>query len=276
MTPEIKILLGVVGLLVVLILWTTTAQEMIFAREGMTTGDDDANTDTAAGDDTTADTAATYDHYNHYRGESAPVMFHGPNGGTAKLIRINSGKTSVIVVTHSAGDTCKYVLVKGSINVYSCNKSGNTATVVTSTNGTKTVVVNKDGRKVVFTATPPAATNMTASSVATATGGEINTTGAAIDQEPMTTASGGIPKSQIPPGQEDLYILKSQMVPPVCPKCPNPVIVSGNGDGKPTPPCPPCARCPEPAFDCKKVPNYTAFNASYMPIPAQNASTFGI
>ena len=31
----------------------------------------------------------------------------------------------------------------------------------------------------------------------------------------------GIPKSQIPTGSEDLYILKSQVIPPVCPACPN-------------------------------------------------------
>ena len=30
----------------------------------------------------------------------------------------------------------------------------------------------------------------------------------------------GIPKSQIPQGKEDLYILKTQIVPPVCPACP--------------------------------------------------------
>ena len=31
----------------------------------------------------------------------------------------------------------------------------------------------------------------------------------------------GIPASQIPPGTEDLYILKSKVVPPVCPVCPS-------------------------------------------------------
>ena len=30
----------------------------------------------------------------------------------------------------------------------------------------------------------------------------------------------GIPRNQIPPGNEDMYVLKSQVVPPVCPKCP--------------------------------------------------------
>jgi len=65
----------------------------------------------------------------------------------------------------------------------------------------------------------------------------------------------GIPKSQIPPGQDDLYILKSEIVPPVCPACPSNAVCPRE---KPCSPCPPCARCPEPAFECKKVPNYKA------------------
>jgi|TARA_B110001450_G_scaffold253861_2_gene278131 hypothetical protein len=63
-----------------------------------------------------------------------------------------------------------------------------------------------------------------------------------------------ISSNKIPPGNEDLYILKSQIVPPVCPACPN-VVACPNK--KEMTPCPPCARCPEPSFDCKKVPNYT-------------------
>jgi hypothetical protein len=88
----------------------------------------------------------------------------------------------------------------------------------------------------------------------------------------------GIPANQIPVGQEDLYILKSQVVPPVCPKCPDPIVRSSeNQDNTKCPPCPPCARCPEPAFDCKKVPNYNAFNQSYLPVPVlTDFSGFGM
>ena len=81
-------------------------------------------------------------------------------------------------------------------------------------------------------------------------------------------AKGGITKDQIPPGQEHLYVLKSQIVPPVCPKCPESKGGGGNGKGgmkggQCCPECPPCPapqRCPEPAFTCKKVPNYSASN----------------
>ena len=72
----------------------------------------------------------------------------------------------------------------------------------------------------------------------------------------------GIPGSDIPEGDEDLYILKSEVVPPVCPACPNVTVCPKNNNNKPSPPCPPCGRCPEPAFECKKVPNYNSNNSN--------------
>ena len=77
-----------------------------------------------------------------------------------------------------------------------------------------------------------------------------------------STLPQGIPASQIPPGQEDLYILKTEIVPPVCPMCP---AASSYPRQEKCPPCPACARCPEPSFECKKVPNYNAANKSDMP-----------
>ena len=77
----------------------------------------------------------------------------------------------------------------------------------------------------------------------------------------------GVPASSIPPGDEDLYILKSEIVPPVCPACPSSESCPRQ---RPCQPCPPCARCPEPAFECKKVPNYRAGNSDYLPKPVLN------
>ena len=72
----------------------------------------------------------------------------------------------------------------------------------------------------------------------------------------------GIPSHQIPTGDEHLYILKSEIVPPVCPACPT----FNCPREKPCPPCPACERCPEPAFECKKVPNYNVSNVDeYLP-----------
>ena len=89
----------------------------------------------------------------------------------------------------------------------------------------------------------------------------------------------GIPANQIPSGQEDLYILKSQVVPPVCPVCPAYNNSSSNDpdSAEKCPPCPACARCPEPSFECKKVPNYNAIDNSYLPQPIINSfSSFGM
>jgi len=77
----------------------------------------------------------------------------------------------------------------------------------------------------------------------------------------------GVKKQDIPDGDEDLYILKSEIVPPVCPKCPDSAVCPR---AKPCPACPPCARCPEPAFTCKKVPNYRSQNQSELPLPMLN------
>tara|TARA_Y100000287_G_C13935924_1_gene217069 strand:+ start:207 stop:521 length:315 start_codon:yes stop_codon:yes gene_type:complete len=84
----------------------------------------------------------------------------------------------------------------------------------------------------------------------------------------------GIPKVEIPEGDEDLYIKKTEVVPPVCPKCPD---VTSCPKPSKCPPCPPCGRCPEPAFECKKVPNYRRNDDNILPRPVlADFSQFGI
>ena len=100
----------------------------------------------------------------------------------------------------------------------------------------------------------------------------------------------------IPHGHNDLYILKSEIVPPVCPVCPSTCPSSSKKEK--CPPCPACARCKEPSFECKKVPNYSSNNGDsgagnyfgfgqqstegddsgdHMPVPVlNNFSTFGM
>ena len=51
----------------------------------------------------------------------------------------------------------------------------------------------------------------------------------------------------------------------------------GSGDGHKCPPCPACARCPEPAFECKKVPNYSRSEDINAPRPVMaDFSQFGM
>ena len=96
-------------------------------------------------------------------------------------------------------------------------------------------------------------------------------------------ASNGM-MGNVPPGDEDLYMLKSRMVPPSSPAGgnattnPSPNSVSCNCAPAPVPPCPPCERCPEPAFDCKRVPKYNSASSSkYLPLPVlTDFSQFGM
>ena len=67
---------------------------------------------------------------------------------------------------------------------------------------------------------------------------------------------------------DNMYILKSQVVPPVCPACPQ---TTGCPKKKACQPCAPCARCPEPSFDCKKVPNYNAIGSNALPMAYLNS-----
>jgi len=71
---------------------------------------------------------------------------------------------------------------------------------------------------------------------------------------------------------DDPYILKSQIVPPVCPACPTAVARE-----KDCPPCPACDRCPEPSVDCKRVTSYESASDKSFPVPIlTDFSQFGM
>jgi hypothetical protein len=88
------------------------------------------------------------------------------------------------------------------------------------------------------------------------------------DIEPTTytqTELNELPKDKIPKGDDDLYILKSQIVPPVCPKCPD---VKKCDKEKECPPCPAPKRCPDKPYECKMMPKYSDPNVStHLPKP---------
>lgn len=69
--------------------------------------------------------------------------------------------------------------------------------------------------------------------------------------------------SSVSKATDDKYILKSQIVPPVCPACPN--IYSQ--EKKDCPPCPACERCPNPNVDCQRVLNYDEAAEGSVPAP---------
>jgi putative hemolysin len=262
-------------------------------------------------------TNGNYDNYNHYTGTSYPTIFYGPDGGTARVIQTGND-TTIVTTTKDGQTTIYYVSTdpnQTAINTF-YGPNGAVATVVTNDDGKQAISITySDGSTVVYTEDNTYVYNSQDQTIsdtgaynvntyygpnggqaATVTGPQGNTAGVAqgpggavytgynttdgstTSTEYYNSLPPGIPASQIPAGQEDLYILKSQVVPPVCPVCPEPIVQCPNDfDASKCPPCPPCARCPEPAFDCKKVPNYNAFNPDYMPVPVLNDfSSFGM
>lgn len=270
----------------------------------------DSNDSNSSSTSTTS-TSSTYDNYDHYNGTSYPTIFYGPNGGTARVIQTPNNNS--IVITNKNGTTEIYYIEQNAndpnVSTY-YGPNGGSAKIITDSNGKQAVeITSPNGSKVVYTGDNTytynsqdgtinqydADNNTTGSDYNTVyssstyygpNGGQATTvTGPAGNTYATYDSSAyynslpqGIPRSQIPAGQEDLYILKTQVVPPVCPKCPDPIVQSSdNFDTTKCPPCPPCARCPEPAFDCVKRPNYKAFSQDFLPVPVLNDfSTFGM
>jgi len=226
---------------------------------------------------------ANYDHYNHYNGVNNPVVFYGPNGEVAKVINTNNDGT--IVITHNDGKTDIYYIDKNNTdvnaNIY-YGPNGANAKIIITDDGRKAIeITGPNGNKVVYYDN-----NMNINKPIDRTLYDVEPGLNDLDSvhnvdvnKYYSSLPKGIPRSQIPPGDEDLYILKSQVVPPVCPKCPQPIYNCNNEnkDNIKCPPCPPCARCPEPNFTCQKVPNYSSFNQENIPIPVLNDfSSFGM
>ena len=274
-----------------------------------TTSDTGSSTDTtsdtssSSGTTSTSSSSSNYDNYNHYSGSSYPTIFYGPNGGTARVIQTDNSST--IVITYKNGVTDIYYIknpnnsssVNPTVNTY-YGPNGSSAKMITTSDGKKAVsITGPNGSTVVYTEDNIQNTSASADDsqyYATTGGGQYSSVDSSMDTTSNTNDTNdtsntndydysnylppGIPKRMIPKGQEDLYILKSEVVPPVCPKCPEPIVQCPDKyDNNKIPPCPPCARCPEPAFDCKKVPNYSAFNPDYMPVPVlSDFSSFGM
>jgi hypothetical protein len=254
----------------------------------------------------------SYDNYNHFTGTSHASIYYGPDGETAKIIDAGNGNN--IVITYKDGTTDIYYIDKDnypSASTY-VGPNGGIAKIITYTDGKSAVeITGPNGTKIIYTEDDKYNNNTnnidhnshysgynkdtnnffgpTDKNMATATATATGLLGAASNNA-VNNSSGvynsslpqGIPRNQIPAGQEDLYILKSQVVAPVCPICPAPIVKCDHKDGgefdaSKCPPCPGPMRCPEPAFSCTKVPNYKAFNQDYMPVPVLNDfSTFGM
>jgi len=204
------------------------------------------------------------------------------NGATKTYVMENTSETAVVNPLTNTPETTttstQATTVPDSIaNTRFIDKSGNVAKLYVAENGQYVVQTRQiNGYDMVYTSTNvftydrnKSKSFLVGSSVndITPIGEAQNTTNDLIGSLTNNTISSrqaqtinGIPGRSIPIGQEDLYILKSQIVPPVCPACPQ--ICAGKSSKESCPPCPSCARCPESTdFTCKRVPDYSSNTA---------------
>lgn len=256
-------------------------------------------------DEQSNDYSNDYDNYNHYSGEFENVTFNGPDGGTAQVVKTPDENT--IVITYKNGITEIYYIDNddnGNVETY-IGPNGNRAKITTDSNEKKIVEITmSNGSKIYYYSgngntynsstrninkydayepydgVSPTSYTGPAGNTATNYTGPAGNTATTIQSDQLgqyyNSLPEGINRSQIPFGEEDKYILKSQVVPPVCPKCPD-MQCSSSFDESKCPACPACERCPEPSFTCEKIPNYNAFNPKTMPLPVlSDFSNFGM
>ena len=218
----------------------------------------------------------SYDNYNHYNGESTNLgngaVFYGPNGGKIAVVTSGDGQQFLQLTTANSTSPIMFsskppASESNSASVTTFHgPNGATATIVNTENGQRALKVTSANGTTIYTPNQVIQYNGSLGEQM-----QPNNFDSTYDQtsynQPSATMNNsdnkynsylppGIPASQIPKGQEDLYILKSEVVPPVCPMCPSNSIARQ----EPCPACPPCGRCPEASFECKKVPNYDAAN----------------
>ena len=192
-------------------------------------------------------------------GDNSSATFYGPNGASATVSMNANGQQSIQVQTASG----TYDFSSGYGQSDSTSADSITSTQYYGSTGSP---VQLSGYSLAYQGTGGSANPSTMSSPSMMSSPSTYDYSSSLPQ--------GIPASQIPRGQEDMYILKSEIVPPVCPACPASAACPRQ---EKCPPCPACARCPEPSFECKKVPNYSAINNDYLPSPVLNDfSSFGM
>jgi hypothetical protein len=249
-------------------------------KEGMT-GKNDVTDNSNINSGASSGSRTQYDNYNHYTGSSTQLLsgstFYGKDGTNAVVVANSDGTQSLQIILPGSSIP---VIFSTSLDASSSSVNYESATTYYGPNGATAIVVNTDnGQQAIMVKTSSGTYyyNISGSNTSTqyygSTGSQIQPT-SSFEPDYSSTLPPGIPRSQIPSGQENLYILKSQIVPPVCPACPSSSLYPRQ---EPCPACPACARCPEPAFECKKVPNYNAINNDYLPAPVLNDfSTFGM
>jgi|SaaInlV_150m_DNA_5_1039734.scaffolds.fasta_scaffold04186_2 hypothetical protein len=223
---------------------------------------------------TTESRDGAIDNYNYFKKNGLPLVYYGPGGSNAKVLT-HGGKFAIVVVKPN-GTTMNFVekdksyegffekavmpkpnsqmptIPKQLSNISFYDDNGNVAKVYRAQNGEFIVQVDQaNGMEVIYTPNNMYTYNTKRSkSFHIGNGNTINDKqsslktleledGELINNVNNNSIANGLPSSMIPAGEEDKYILKTEIVPPVCPRCPS--ICSSNADNQ-EPSCPSCGK----------------------------------
>ena len=216
--------------------------------------------------------------FSTYKDDSKNLEFYGPNG--EKALVINYQGHNAIKITSNKG-TYIYTINnplssnQSISNPFNSNYSdyNNTPSTYYGSTGVKGANINNSNKA--YNDSPSRSRSSSPTHTPSSQQSQSIFKSLTSSYDYSNSLPPGIPRNMIPPGKEDLYILKSEIVPPVCPACPPSTIIPRQEQ---CPPCPACARCPEPSFECKKVPNYNATsNNEFLPVPVlSDFSSFGM
>lgn len=230
---------------------------------------------------TSRNTGVTYNPYNTTSNinKTGTITYTGPYG-TSATVTTMGGITEIAVTFRNNSSSIFYVDKNNTSGVVYVNSYGDTA-LINESSGT-IVVTTRYGETLTYTKVSGAVGYNDTSSVYSSTSITNTNTGNTVgsvtgpNDNTLYYADKPVTVNSVPPGDEDLYILKSQIVPPVCPVCP-PTIVKRCDKEKECGPCP-IQRCPTAPFKCVKQPDYSNEAVKqYLPIPVLSSfATFGL
>lgn len=149
-----------------------------------------------------------YDNYNHYDGTSNASIYYSSNGNGYTARILDTGTNKMIIITRTDGSTLIFYY-SGYPDLYN-GENDSFIKLIRASDGTKTIeLTTSTGKKVYYVKT----NNLTTNNSDTDNFESTSSYNSSLPQ--------GIKWSQIPAGEKNMYILKSQIVPPVCPSCPS-------------------------------------------------------
>ena len=238
----------------------TTAYVMNSGSDGGTSG----SSGSSGSDGGTSGSTTGGNSISSMMSQFANQTFYGPEGGSSRVFTGNDGQYA-IEETQANGNTIIYTANNKYTYTYTQDENTNENSDYTPGNSNSYKNQYYDSSSSSSSSSSPTSASPYPSSP---------TTGNNYNNQYDSSMPSGISRNMIPSGQEDLYILKSEIVPPVCPACPSSSVCPRT---EAPPPCPACERCPEPSFECKKVPNYSTISEDNLPNSVlNNYSTFGM